>query len=292
MRPARRTSTSRPARLVPLRLAPVVLAWTILASPAGATGAAAQDYTPATARDLTWESYAVRWGQVVREGDVVRPGLNTIYDTVRVDRSEAPARLHRTVAWRDIQGAWIRFHTTIDLERQTPVDRIQVADDGSVTAHAWEVDGSHRGFQLRSDGPRASWSASAGGSGGASSPAASRTPSDPAEGEGPTAADAFPPGQYGLEFRGLPVDVFEGRILVGSGSDETASWSDFTARAVPAPPVLVPVQPEVRHVTLGAPPGLVTEYWLQDAAPYVVGVRFTQPDGTITEWVITEYAPL
>ncbi len=230
----------------------------------GALGGQTTDVVPGATPE--WQGYAVRWGQVVTENGVRRPGINTIYDTLAIRMDDGGTSfLHRKMVWRDIHGAWLAIATEM-----TPgllaIRRTQSDDRGDVEISEWLPEGPVRTTIFDADSSHA------------------RTET---VGVSRSAPRGFAPMLYGLHFR-LAGEISRGSILEEAGtSGAEAGWTEFKVEHAGDLPNLVGLDGPYRVVRTGTPGSMQTEFWLTERAPYVARVRFEQANGVITEWVMT-----
>lgn len=227
--------------------------------------------TPATAPTLEWESYAVQWGQIVTEGDVPRPGINTIFDTLTV---RDDGTLARHIMWRDLHGAWMSFTHRMGADG-TPLQEVQRSDDGDLTVFDWLPDGRLRSLVFDADSAMAVTTLT-------DRPAEARSTQRSAQ---RSAQTGFAPGQYGLEFRAVPFEEHRGRVWIDS-SGGPAGWVDYSATIEPTLANRVDLTGPFLKVRTGEAGRFVSEYWIARDPPWIAKVRFEQAGGSVTEWVM------
>lgn len=242
---------------------PVVALASALAAPIWAQDVR-PDSDPGSTAGLEWQGYAARWGQVVTENGIQRPGINTIYDTLRVQTDQSgQTELVRTITWRDIHSAWISFAHTMSAS-MAPRKYFQIDNTGDLQAFDWSEDGTVKGFGYDGESGETTWSS------------AGR----------PDGGWGFFSGQYGLEYRAVAPGLSTGRIQTSSPWSGSANWTDFTITdAEPVSQISGAATP-TRLVTVVSSQ-LTSRFWISDTAPYVRRVRFEQDTGVVTEWVLT-----
>ncbi len=216
------------------------------------------------AHQIYLESYTVVWTQLVIEPEGnQRPGINTITDSVHID-SSSKAEVRRVLKWEDInhnlyvKSDVLDYHTllpkVIDI-RWNPsyIQHTDIKDNTVISSSLKSEFDANKMHISRLEKIGFSWSS---------------------DGFTLLVASEVPQGRFYLEtLNGLPHNPQPGLREFDYQAMENidlGKWGNFKCR-------------KIEDLSAG---NIKTTYWLANRKPYIVQVRFQQPNGQITIWKI------
>ena len=211
------------------------------------------------------DSYTVVWSQLVIEPDGnQRQGINTITDSVLVDRSRSNGEIRRVLKWEDVDNNVYIKSDLLDYQTLRP-KAIDIRWNPGYVQHTDILENTIISTSLKTEFDCSkvhisrlskigfTWSS---------------------DGFALIVANKVPAGRFYLQtLAGLPHNPKLGlREFEFQSTEEIdlASWGIFKSK-------------KIEDLAAG---NIKTTYWVTDRKPYIVQVRFQQPNGQVTIWKI------